>query len=268
MSKNSPFDFDSAVHNEHHDPDPAEPAPEGRRISLREQRQESLRLLGENAAGIIHELKAPLANISAYLQLMERKLRQRGIALEEMPLPIIYQELRRMSGLCRQTMELICPRDQEDQYDPAQLARDTAALFRPLAAEHGVELRLKICEPLPPVEISAGQLRRLLINLLSNAEQALRSYRQGGRISLALAEDNGDLLCAVRDNGPGMDGATLERIFDRYYTTKPEGSGLGLPLCAQIIHDCRGTLTAFSSPGEGTVFLLRLPAAPAESHSA
>ena len=96
---------------------------------------------------------------------------------------------------------------------------------------------------------------------MANAAQVLRGYREDGRIKVSLKNADEGLVLMVQDNGPGMDAQTLERIFDRFYTTKKDGSGMGLPICAQIAKDCHGTLTVFSEVGQGSSFVLWLPAA-------
>ena len=91
--------------------------------------------------------------------------------------------------------------------------------------------------------------------------QVMHGYREDGHIKGSLKKADEGLVLTVQDNGPGMDAQTLEKIFDRFYTTKKDGSGMGLPICAQIATDCRGTLTAFSEQGQGSSFVLWLPTA-------
>ena len=120
---------------------------------------------------------------------------------------------------------------------------------------------MDIPEQLAYVFAGENQLRRLLINLVVNAVQVLNGYREDGHIKVSLKNADEGLVLTVQDNGPGMDAQTLEKIFDRFYTTKKDGSGMGLPICAQIAKDYRGTLTAFSEQGQGSSFVLWLPTA-------
>lgn len=228
----------------------------------RAEQEEALRIIGENAAEIIHELKAPLSNIMAYMQLIERRLQKAGVETQDLPFPVLYQEIKRMGSLCQQSMALIsATEEQPGPLDMGELCNGTAVLFRALTIAQGIDLVLEIPKELVYVFADENQLRRLLINLVANAAQVLRGYREDGRIKVSLKNADEGLVLMVQDNGPGMDAQTLERIFDRFYTTKKDGSGMGLPICAQIAKDCHGTLTVFSEVGQGSSFVLWLPAA-------
>lgn len=229
-------------------------------VDSRAERDEALRVIGENATEIIHELKAPLSNIMAYMQLIERRLQKAGVETKELPFPVLYQEIKRMGSLCQQSISLVAPAKEEPRpVDLGALCTDTATLFRAITIRHGIEL--DIPKQLSYVFVGENQLRRLLINLVVNAVQVLHGYREDGHIKVSLKNADEGLVLTVQDNGPGMDAQTLEKIFDRFYTTKKDGSGMGLPICAQIAKDCRGTLTAFSEQGQGSSFVLWLPTA-------
>lgn len=231
-------------------------------VDSRAERDEALRIIGENATEIIHELKAPLSNIMAYMQLIERRLQKAGVETTELPFPILYQEIKRMGSLCQQSISLVSPAKEEPKaVDLGALCADTATLFRAITIRHGIELELDIPKQLAYVFAGENQLRRLLINLVVNAVQVLNGYREDGHIKVSLKNADEGLVLTVQDNGPGMDAQTLEKIFDRFYTTKKDGSGMGLPICAQIAKDYRGTLTAFSEQGQGSSFVLWLPTA-------
>ncbi len=121
--------------------------------------------------------------------------------------------------------------------------------------------------PVPLAHVNSNQIQQVLINLLVNARQAMPS---GGQILIRLAHDPaaGSVDLTVRDNGTGIPADKLPRIFDRFYTTKqgPDasgkgGTGLGLAFCRDVIEAHQGRIRVESTPGKGTAFILKLPAA-------
>ena len=108
--------------------------------------------------------------------------------------------------------------EQPGPLDMGELCNGTDVLFRALAIAQGIDLVLEIPKELVYVFADENQLRRLLINLVANAAQVLRGYREDGRIKVSLKNADEGLVLMVQDNGPGMDAQTLERIFDRFYT--------------------------------------------------
>ncbi|MCC7264795.1 MAG: ATP-binding protein [Candidatus Latescibacteria bacterium] len=130
-------------------------------------------------------------------------------------------------------------------------------LMRPQLAQAGIAFCLDIAPESLEVTADLEQLEQVLINLFTNALQALQG-RQGGRIALrARMDERGRVLLEVADNGPGIVPEALEKVFIPFFTTKPDGSGIGLSLCQQIMRLHRGTISARSRPGEETVFTLR-----------
>ncbi len=122
--------------------------------------------------------------------------------------------------------------------------------------------------PSPPALVAAGEIQQVVLNLLTNARQAMPS---GGRITIRIAPDAaaGTVDLTVRDTGTGIPADRLPRIFDRFYTTKqgPDasgkgGTGVGLSMCREIIEAHQGRIRVESSVGVGTSFTLKLPAAP------
>jgi signal transduction histidine kinase len=230
----------------------------------RDYQDESLRFLGENAAVIIHELRAPLAGIYAQLQLLERSLNSSRSEKREERFSLLYNEIKRVSNLCDQLMMLASGKPSERcPVDMANICSDTVALLRAMAYSRGIAMDLAFAQGLPQVMGDESQLRCLLINLVSNAIQALNGYRSDGKINIKLERAARGIKLTVKDNGPGMAAEIMERIFDPFFTTKANGSGLGLPLCVDIAKTHQGELTVFSEPDQGAAFVLCLPLAEA-----
>lgn len=229
-------------------------------IDRRALQNEALRVIGENAVEIAHELKAPLTGIYAHLQMLERRLKTGKAVSEDLRFSLVYSEIKRMSCLLSQVTCLASPAaGRSDGIELGALCTEIGELLKALTICHRITLELDLPSAPLFVDIAENQLRRLLVNLVVNAVQALRGYRDDGRITVSLRADGSDIVLSVRDNGPGMDGETLEKIFDPYFTTKEEGTGLGLPLCARIVRENSGTFTVFSEKEKGAAFVLRFP---------
>jgi C4-dicarboxylate-specific signal transduction histidine kinase len=132
---------------------------------------------------------------------------------------------------------------------------------------HRARLVLELAESLPLVLIDAAQVQHVLLNLVHNGCQALSSGNSVApevRIRTARAED-GTVEVAVCDNGPGLAASALERLFDPFFSTKEEGTGLGLPISNTVIHAQGGMLGYRSNVPAGACFYFRLPAQGAKS---
>jgi C4-dicarboxylate-specific signal transduction histidine kinase len=105
------------------------------------------------------------------------------------------------------------------------------------------------------------QLQQVVLNLVTNAQQALQNHPHPRDIELVGFQDGAQVVIEVRDNGPGISPAALPRLFEPFYTTKAAGTGLGLAISATIVQEHGGRLTADNRPDGGAVFRLTLPAA-------
>ena len=132
------------------------------------------------------------------------------------------------------------------------------------AAKNGVLVQTQLGDVLPPVRGDRVQLQQVILNLVVNAVEAIRSHETGPRevwIETARTESD-DIMISVRDTGPGLDPAIIDRMFNAFYTTKAEGLGLGLSICRSIIDAHGGKLWATAGVPQGAVFQFTLPGAP------
>jgi signal transduction histidine kinase len=120
---------------------------------------------------------------------------------------------------------------------------------------------------LPAVNGDPHQLMQVFLNLILNAEQAMRELREGGTLRIRLEKGSGTVSAVFQDDGPGIPQEILPSIFDPFYTTKRpgRGTGLGLSICKAILREHGGNIEATSGPGGGAVFTVTLPVAPASS---
>jgi len=220
-------------------------------------RAEQLAALGQLAAGLTHEIKNPLAGVSAALEL----LRDDGDPTD--PNHEVYDqmlsELRRVSGTVDALLRLAKPQPpQRADVDLGRVTREVTSLFAARLRRQGVHLLLDIPEDLPTLALDSGLMVQLLMNLLANAMQATE---RGGTVRVLVAPfpQQDGVVMAVSDTGRGIAPEHLERIFDPFFTTKEEGTGLGLPICKQIVEQHGGTMRIESEPGEGTRVMVLLP---------
>lgn len=127
---------------------------------------------------------------------------------------------------------------------------------------HNVSLDVLPQPNLPPVSAQANQLVQVFVNLLLNAEQAIREVRDRGTVRVRLGQANGQVWVSFQDDGPGIQPNILSKIFDPFFTTKPpgKGTGLGLSICMALVKQYGGNIEAQNAPGGGSVFTVLLPA--------
>ncbi|MEU4425624.1 ATP-binding protein, partial [Actinoplanes sp. NPDC024001] len=219
-------------------------------------------------ADVAHEMRTPLSNLRGYLE---------GLAdgvIE--PSPELFASLHEETLLQRRILDdlhvLALAEAGELNYTPvpvdlAELAETAATAHRAVATAAGIDLVVDAPEPVR-IEADPDRTRQVLGNLLSNA---IRYTDAGGRVELRVTRDEVAAILSVRDTGVGMTPHEVSRVFDRFWRADPArqratgGSGLGLTIARRIVADQGGTLEAESTPGLGTTFTVRFPAAPANS---
>ncbi|WP_404363054.1 ATP-binding protein [Corallococcus coralloides] len=231
--------------------------------------RDRLAALGEMAAGLAHEIRNPLGAIKGAAQCLDPK---------KLPgedgefLDVIVEEVNRLNGVVTAFLDYSRPLKQN--FGPTDLNEVVTRTMRliqndmPPTAELAVELDLR----LPRAEGDAEQLKQVLINLVQNAVQALGP--QPGRITVRTEKPErfGDIRSAgaefvevrVSDTGPGIPADQQPHIFVPFFTTKQKGTGLGLAICQRIVKNHGGSISVQSKVGEGTAFIIRLPALPSE----
>jgi signal transduction histidine kinase len=222
-------------------------------------RAQSLEAVG---ARVAHELKNPLAAVKGLVDLMADEPRPPA---EARRFAVLRGEVDRLEGLVRDSLAFARPLDllRPSEVELGQLARDTAAVLEARAAAAGVPLTVEG----PPLRLRADphRLREALLNLLGNAlEASAAGAPRPVRLSWARAAE-GTVRIAVEDGGEGMDAATLARLGTPFFTTRAEGTGLGVALARAVAAQHGGSLRYESAPGRGTLALLELPLAPPEA---
>jgi two-component system sensor histidine kinase HydH len=219
------------------------------------RRADRLAALGQLTAGLAHELRNPLGTMKTSAELLSRNVAAENEIAREMA-GYIREEVDRTNSLITRFLDFARP--QHLRIEKADL---TAMLDRVVARfdrEKTVDVAVyKNYSPdIPPVEFDVELMERVILNLIANAAQA---SPPGGAVTVKtrLAENMAEI--AVIDRGSGIDPKNMESIFNPFFTTKPEGVGLGLAICSKIVDEHGGQITVESTPGEGSVFHVFLP---------
>jgi two-component system, NtrC family, sensor kinase len=236
---------------------------------------EKLSALGQLVAGVAHELNNPLTSVIGYAQLLHEELtsKQTGVtrpaeALAE-DLGVVCREAERAARIVRALLAFASRQAAtREPVSIGDLVEPVLALRQHAHTAAGIEFA--VCRPpdLPRLLADAPQLQQVLLNLLLNAEQAVRPVAGPRRIDLAIDVDTRAYAVrfAISENGHGINPADLGRVFDPFFTTRPvgAGSGLGLSVCYGIVRDHGGEIEVESVPFRRTTFVVRLPALPAQ----
>jgi PAS domain S-box-containing protein len=233
---------------------------EAKRFQEQMQRADRLAAVGEMAAGIAHEINNALAVIFGQTEHDgDRPSDELHAALIK-----VDAQARRIAEIVRGVLGFARPRPPRSApVDLSVLTAKTLDLVRHDMARQGVQLELALEDDLPPAQADPQQLQQVLLNLFTNALQAMAG-RPNPWLRIEVHGDGNQLAVRVRDRGPGIAPEVLPRIFDPFFSTKAEGSGLGLSVSYAIARAHGGDLQVDSDIGRGTTFTLLLPIAEPE----
>lgn len=229
------------------------------------ERADRLASIGEMAAGIAHEIKNPLAGISAAVTIIKDDMSvddPRSVILGE-----VVDQVKRLDKTVNDLLFFGKPSNPEFCRVDINDILNTTLKF---AAQHRggarIERVVNLKPDLPPVFADGKQMQQVFLNILLNAYQAMA---EGGVLrvtsSLVVHDENEYVRVDISDSGSGIPAAILEKIFTPFYTTKAQGTGLGLPICNKLVKLHHGNLLVASSDKTGTVFTVELPVSKSES---
>jgi signal transduction histidine kinase len=232
---------------------------EGRRM-VESQLNLSSRLaaISRLTSGVAHEIKNPLNSIALRLELLRSRV------LPELPeaekeIDVIAQEIVRLDRVVRTFLDFTRPVElQTEELDLARITAELAALLRPEAEQQGVALETEGLEESATVRGDDGLLKQALLNVLRNGLEAMPG---GGRLAVRLRKSAGFAEVEIADTGPGIPAEFRDKIFNLYFTTKKNGTGIGLAMTYRAVQLHNGSIEVSDAPGGGAAVRIRLPLA-------
>ena len=216
---------------------------------------------------VIHEIKNPLTPVGLAAETLKTAWSRDQARFAD----LFPSAIDMILGAVRDLKELIgefsrfsrLPVMRAERLDPNALVLDALSPYTQAPGER-LRVRVELAPDAPEVEADADQVKRVLLNVINNALEAMAA--SGGELRLRTASEDGGLVIRVEDDGPGVE--DVERIFEPHYTTKVKGTGLGLAIARQIVEEHGGRIAAESTPGSGMSVRIFLPAAPARAAAA
>jgi PAS domain S-box-containing protein len=221
-------------------------------------------VMGELAASLSHEITQPIGSARNNARAAQNFLNMEPPDLSEVreALSCIVGDTDRAGDIIdriRDHIKKTPPR--KEQFDLNEAINEVIVLGRSAIIKNGVSVQTRLSEGLFPIHCDRVQLQQVVLNLIMNSVEAMGSIETGAReLLISTEQHHTGVLVAVRDSGPGIDPAHLERAFESFYTTKPKGTGMGLSICRSIIDAHGGRLWAEANEPRGTTFQFSLPA--------
>jgi len=220
---------------------------------------EKMAELGKISAWFVHELNAPLSVIISAAQMIMREEDVPQAVLEMVDR--ISSEAQRLSQMTKGLLNFSSPDETVGDVDPNLTVDFILNFLNFEAARRGIIVLRQLDNTLPVISLDANLLKQILLNIIMNALKAIENV--GGKRRVETAPAGPDKVCfIIADNGPGIPTETINRIFDRYFTTKKpgEGTGLGLFVTKNLVEAMGGDILVTSRSGGGTTFTVTLPA--------
>ena len=215
-----------------------------------------LAALGRLTSGVAHEVKNPLNAMMIHLELLKERLDSPPPEVQQ-SLDVIGGEIRRLDRVVQGFLRFMRPHELElKAIEVATLVQSAVVLVEAEWHSQGIRFAVEVAPGLPAIEADEELLRQALLNLIQNACQAMP---RGGFVTVGARVDGHTLCLEVTDEGVGIAPEEVERIFTLYFTTKPEGTGIGLSVVYRIVQMHDGSIDVRSELGRGTTMTVRLP---------
>ncbi len=233
------------------------------------QVEELARLTGELA----HEIKNPLSTIKLNLKLIEEELScvdsdagagesQQRLGRAKRKLAVVQQETERLEKILEGFLKYVGRTELNlARTDINELVGQVVDFYFPQAHSHSITLRQALYETPLICKVDAAVLKQVVLNLFINAQQAID---RGGELMVRTTESGPNARIVVSDTGPGIPPDKLPRLFQPFFSSRPDGTGLGLATAKRIVEAHGGKITVASEPGKGTAFTIELPLLTAE----
>ncbi|UOE94003.1 ATP-binding protein [Alkalihalobacillus sp. LMS39] len=217
------------------------------------RRSDKLSVVSQLAAGVAHEIRNPLTVISGFLQVMNKQKRE-----ETSHIQIMLSEIERINVIISEFLLLAKPQvEKMEKVNLQTIIEEVLTLLNTSAIMKNVLITSSYEINAPIIQGEKNQIKQVLINILKNAMEAMES---GGRVQVILTKpQNGEVSIRVIDNGIGIEESKFKKLGEPFFTTKEQGTGLGLMISHKIIEFHKGSITFNSKVGKGTTVDVRLP---------
>lgn len=224
------------------------------------RRGDRLASLGQLTAGLAHEIRNPLVAIRTFTQLLPERYQDPDFRSNFQALAM--KEVERICGLVNDLLSFARPSAPNVSAESInEIVESIARILETEAKEKGVQIYRRLAASLPKIFVDKEQIKQVCMNVILNAIQAIDGRGVVQVSTLLFAKNGGEqfVQIGIRDSGIGIADKDLENIFNPFYTTKKEGSGLGLSISHQIVQEHGGYIVVESNVGEGTTFFINLP---------
>lgn len=244
---------------------------ERKRLEEDKLRAERLAVIGAMSARLAHEIRNPLSSITLNIDLVGDEITtlatdKAGAADEaRLLLRSIDSEVRRIQRVTEDYLQFArMPKPHRERISLNDAISQGLSFMESLFAATGVKVESHLDASLPPINGDEGQLWQAVLNLVRNAIEAMPD---GGTLTVRTARARSGIALTIADTGKGMAVEDREQIFKPFFSTKPSGTGLGLPLVQQVVAEHGGTIRCESTPDQGTTFIIELPYAKESKHA-
>ena len=215
---------------------------------------QKLNFVGTLAASTAHEIKNPLTGIKGLVQLLNEKHPDEQ---DQFYYSVILKEIERINSIVSEFLILGKPMVQHmSSYDVRGIVAELRPIIESEARYYSIDLEWDIVRSPLPVNCTKDQLKQVILNIAKNGFEAME---QGRKLSIHIYQKNQEAIIEITDSGHGLEAENIHKVFEPFYTSKKEGTGLGLFVCKRIIELFNGTIEVSSIPLEGTTFMIRLP---------
>ena len=216
---------------------------------------ESLAAIGKAVSSIAHDMKTPLIAIGGFTRFVQKKMKNDDSGYEK--LEIVVKETQRLEQMVKDMLDFSKPLElNRSSGDIHKVIQDSITMVRETADNNKVKIELDFADNLPELSFDSMRMERVVLNLLLNAVQA---SPEGETITVRTSRNRADATIEVKDCGCGIPKEHKEQIFFPFFTTKKEGTGLGLPIVKKIVEAHAGSLEVVDNPDKGVTFRIVLP---------
>jgi signal transduction histidine kinase len=216
---------------------------------------ESLAAMGRAISGVAHDMKTPLIAIGGFTQLVKKKLGRDDPSRQK--LDIVIQETQRLENMVKEMLDFSRPLELDlETEDMNKVVRDSLAVVEETAGKYKVTIKEELGQNLPAIPLDVGRLKQVVINLVVNAVQA---SPEGETVVVSTSRIEDHVAFGVTDCGCGIPYERREEIFNPFFSTKKEGTGLGLPIVKKIVEAHGGNLEFLDNPEGGVTFKVLIP---------